>query len=279
MNEKRPHNKQGIVWLITLAILAFSPSCSSHRRLQKALIALDQDELNSKRAWPYNYNFSEYSQHLDEALLRQEFYRERGVQARKAGDKRMQAIMENNVEQYQKTIDRLKSDKEFYKVYKLQAKQMRAKQKEENQEQKALDKQKLMVDKNARKRQKEVAKKKKQNLKQNKKLLKDKEKRLKEQQKKHLKKQEETEKLIKEKQKELALLEEVAQESGVPDDPSFVEERERLTTDLERLERSYTQLENDIESLNVAIDKFTPQNDSPQDSTTIAEKDSLVLQE
>lgn len=263
------HRPSLLKYLLCLSIiftLILLPGCNAEKRLQKAIMELDQNKLNKQRAWPYNYTFQEYTYQLDNAKLRQEFYRKRGIQARIAGDKRTQAVMEKNVDQYQKTIDRLEDDKEFYKVYKMREHEIKLKLKEEQKVQAAIEKRKQKLDKEALKRDKTQDKHKKKLQRERQSILDNKMKRLENQKKEYISTHKETEKTLKDRRKELSTLEKIATESGSPNDTGFEEERERLNNEIERLNNTSIDLLNDIDSINIVIEKFIFENYNKKDT-------------
>lgn len=247
-------------------IVIIQPSCSTEKRVAKKLMKLDQDNLNNIRPWPYNYTYHEYVNMLDNAKIRQEFYRKRELQARIADDKRTQKTMQKNVDDYQKTINKLEKDRQFYKIYKLREKEIKVKIKQEQKVQKDIERQKANVDKEALRRQKESDKQRQQFIKERKQRLDEKKKRLENEKKLLVSKNKENGQAIKQKKKELADLQKIANESGDPDDPNFVEGISVLTMELQQLETEKQDIEQKLDDITIEIEEFIEEQYTPKDT-------------
>lgn len=147
----RPHLHWLLLVILTSTLLG---ACSREKRVTKALMRYDQNSSNHKRAWPYNYTYQEYAYELDNAKIRQEFYRKRKLQAQISDNKKTAEIMGNNIQKYQKKIDRLEDDKEFYRIYRLRSQEVDLKIKQAKRSQREIEKN----DKNAKKAEKKKLK-------------------------------------------------------------------------------------------------------------------------
>lgn len=267
--------KWPLLWLLLAAIIVISqPSCNTEKRVAKRLMKLDKDNLNTKRPWPYNYTYHEYVQMLDNAKIRQEFYRKRSLQARIAKDKRTQDTMDDNVKEYQNTIDRLEKDSQFHKIYKLREREILVKIKKEKKTQKEIEKQKIRIDKKALARQKEVLKRSEQNIKERQQRLNEKKKRLEDEKKEYANKNKANNLALKQKRKELSQLHKIADESGTPDDPNFVEGLNILTDEIQQLEIEKQGIEQKIDALTLEIEEFIEENYTPKDTVI---KSQMIL--
>ena len=149
-----------LLWLLSAAMIALGmSSCSSEKRVTRALLKLERYDLNNIRPWPYNYTYYEYTERLDEAKLRQEFYRKRELQARIAKDKTTVKTMQENIKRYQKKIDYLEEDKVFFDIYMLRYREIKIKLKKDQQAQKQITKQKLKIDRKSDKNRSTLEKK------------------------------------------------------------------------------------------------------------------------
>ena len=259
--------KWTLLWLLLAAIIVISqPSCNTEKKVAKKLMKLDQDQLNTIRPWPYNYTYQNYVQMLDNAKIRQEFYRKRELQARIADDKRTQNMMNDNVDEYQKTIERLEKDHHFYKIYKLREHEIQVKIKKEQKIQKDIEKQKYRVDKNALARQKELEKRREQGIKDRIDRLDEKANRLKAEKKEYITESKEISKTLKQKTKELAQLQEIANASDDPNDPNFVEGISILTLNISQLEIKKQDLDEKVDTLTLEIDAFIEEYSTPKDT-------------
>lgn len=193
-----------IILIIATSFTALNTSCDSQKRVSKALQKLESNKGHQKiRSWPYNYTFHEYSEQLDDAELRQAFYEKRKTQALIAKDKKTAEVMQNNIETYQRTIDRLKDDKKFYKIYKLRSKEVELKIKEENKTKKAIEKQKLKLDRDKLRENKAAYREKKKLYNAQQQAIKERRKALEKDKKKAEKAKEEHLNKIKDKKKEI----------------------------------------------------------------------------
>ena len=259
--------RQPITWLmLTAAITITLPGCNSEKRVTKALMKMDQEDLNHVRPWPKDYTYFEYAEKLDNAKLRQEFYKKRAIQARIAKDASSVAIQKQNIAEYQKIIDRLEKDKKFYKIYKLRDKELKLKIKEEQRVQRDIEKQKATLDNTASKRQKEINKQAQKSLKERKKRLDDKRKRLEGEKKTLVSNQKEAEHLLKSKHKELEEIQQAARESGNPDDPTFTEVINSLNDDISKLEAERKVYEDKFNAKTIELEDFVNENYAKRDT-------------
>ncbi len=246
----------------------------SEKRFQKAVLKLDKEMLNQKRAWPYNYTFNEYLQQLDNTILRQEFYRKRASQAKEAGDERTLMTMKRNIESYQETIDRLKDDKKFYNVYKLRQDEIKIKIRQEEIKVKMAQKQEVEYQKTLQREANDIEKRKKQLLKEKQKKLDDNRHRL-ETQIAGLKKEAKTNtKRLSKYQKELYVLEEIIATDSIKDDPSINEGKTQLTYKINELNFKQDSISTELDIVTANLDKFIEENYSKKD--TIVEKQMIL---
>ena len=229
--------------LLLLALaLALMSACDSQKRVSKALLKLEKsDEYKKTRSWPQNYTFGEYSEQLDDAKLRKAFYEKRKTQAIIAKNRKMVDVMQNNIEQYDKTIDRLKSDKKFYKIYKLRSKKVKLKIKEENKTKRALEKQKSKLDRKAIRANKEKLKKHKKNNREQARKVKEKRKELEKRKDNVIKKKEAHLKQIEDKRKEIKRLEKLKEKASITAQSSYTKHIQLLRNEISVLvEQSQT---------------------------------------
>lgn len=102
---------------IALIVISLT-ACSSQQKLDKEIL-----KLNQGRAWPHNYTFLEYCEHLDEAEKKKVLLATRKKQAKEKKEERTLDVLNKTSQQNEKNINRLKKDKDFYKVYKLRVRQ------------------------------------------------------------------------------------------------------------------------------------------------------------
>lgn len=255
------------VWLLMVAIITITqPSCNTEKRVTKKLLKLEKGDLNKVRPWPHNYTYHEYVQKLDNAKIRQEFYRKRALQARIAEDKVTEKVMNDNVDEYEKTITNLERDKQFYKIYKLREQEIHVKIKQEQKVQKDIAKQKDRIDKEALQREKDDNKKREEFIKNRLQRLDEKKKRLEDERKEYVNTNKDTNKSLEKKRKELRQLQKVANESGDANDPNFVEGIAALTAEVDQLETIKQTTEIKIEDLTSEIEDFIEENYTAKDT-------------
>ncbi len=244
-----------ILCFIILGAWVFSfYSCDSQKRVTKALLKLERsEEYKTTRSWPHNYTFQEYSNRLNETKIQQAFYEKRKVQARIAKDKKTEKILENNIAQYQKTIDTYQKDKKFYKIYKLQSKDVKLKVKEENATQKALEKQKTKLDHKALRKQKELLKKHKTQNKNRELALKAKRRSLKKKRKEAEKERKEYLNSIKEKRQVLKEIQTEKKNANADDNEYYTNEILHLINEIKQMEKETSVFDAPIDSLNNTI--------------------------
>lgn len=255
------------LWLLIAAIFAISQSgCNSEKRVTKALIKMDQEDLNKVRPWPKNYTYYEYADMLDNAKIRYEFYKKRAIQARIANNEATAEIQKKNMEEYQKKIRNLENDRKFYKIYKLHDKELKIQIKNEQRVQNDIEKQKMKIDNTALKRQKEINKNTQKNIKEQQKRLDDKRKRLEKQQKELITDNKTTDKTLKQKNKELETIKKTAQESGNPNDPTFTEIINTLEAEINKLETERVKSKDELNTKTIELEIFIEENYAKRDT-------------
>lgn len=247
------HNGATTIVLLTLTLL-LSYACDSQKRVTAALLKLERSEDYKKtRSWPQNYTFGQYSDQLDDAKLRKAFYEKRKTQAFIARDKKTVDVMQDNIKAYDKTIERLKKDKKFYKIYKLRSKNVQLKIKEENKTKHALEKQKLKLDKKEMRANKAKLKERKLATKEQQRIIDNKRKELRKRKSIAEKSKNEHAKKIEERRKEIKRLEKLKTKVPVEAQSSYSSQIQFLQREIKVLQGESKTYDAPIESLEKEI--------------------------
>lgn len=247
--------------LLLFLALTVLPACSTEQRVAHRLEKLNTYPEKKVRAWPYNYTYNQYAEMFDEARVLRTFYRKRKGQYRSYGAEKTAKTMDDNIKKYKKKIKRLKKDRPYYRIYRLQQRIV----KEELKKQKRLEKKKAKSLPNGGgsgdlgKSKREIKKQRKAHIKERENRLDERRVQIEEQRKELVRKLKDKNKALKQKEQERAALINAIEHSRMPDNDLEAKE-EKLTRDIERLEKERQNLEIKIDETTEALEDFIREN-------------------
>lgn len=270
MLSLKPKYKAIQLAFVCISIIAMTfIGCNSQKRVNKALMKLNQEELGQLRPWPHNYTFFEYSDLLDEARHKEVFLKTRKKQAKKADDKRMELVMEKNIELNDQNIKRLKADKKFYKVYKLRYREVSLKLKAEKKALHKVEKQKKKQEKERHQRRDESREKRKEREKKQEKMTDAKLDKLEAKQEIIEDKDEVLEDAIKDKEKEIASLKKEQTKAPDEDKGYYDDEIDFINQEIETITEKKAETQFSLDSMNIIIDKFKSMHYGSDTTSTV----------